>query len=164
MRIYLDGAQLTEREPAKVFHDLAETPGVKIRIKRKNSDPMHLKSYQIDGKLLRTGAANFSASGLKRQDNDLIVIESAGAAASFKRNFDARFVTGEALPAGQGDLMTATLRPFAAFALLKTVCHDPHQSGSRWMALSLVAFLCADSNSCAVFAAATIEFIGEFNV
>ena len=37
---------------------------------------MHLKSYQIDGRLLRTGAANFSASGLKRQDNDLIVIES----------------------------------------------------------------------------------------
>jgi hypothetical protein len=34
---------------------------------------MHLKSYQIDGKLLRTGAANFSASGLKRQDNDLVV-------------------------------------------------------------------------------------------
>src|SRR5580704_4904285 len=65
---------------------------------------------------------------------------------------------------GQGDLMTATLRPFAAFALLKTICHDPHQSGSRWMALSLVAFLRADSNSCAVFAAATIEFIGEFNV
>jgi len=31
---------------------------------------MHLKSYQIDGRLLRTGAANFSASGLKRQDND----------------------------------------------------------------------------------------------
>jgi len=45
---------------------------------------MHLKSYQIDGKLLRTGAANFSASGLKRQDNDLIVIESAVAAAAFK--------------------------------------------------------------------------------
>src|ERR1700730_1857720 len=65
---------------------------------------------------------------------------------------------------GQGDLMTATLRPFAAFALLKTICHDPHQSGSRWMALSLVAFLRADSNSCAVFAAATIEFIGEFDV
>ena len=55
---------------------------------------MHLKSYQIDGKLLRTGAANFSASGLKRQDNDLIVIESPGAAASFKRNFEARYATG----------------------------------------------------------------------
>jgi hypothetical protein len=44
----------------------------------------------------RTGAANFSASGLKRQDNDLIVIESAEAAANFKRNFDARFASGEA--------------------------------------------------------------------
>ena len=35
---------------------------------------MRLKGYQIDGKLLRTGAANFSASGLKHQYNDLIVI------------------------------------------------------------------------------------------
>ncbi|MDQ6870026.1 MAG: phospholipase D-like domain-containing protein [Pseudomonadota bacterium] len=83
IRIYLDGTQLAEREPAKAFNDLAETPGVEIRIKRKNSDLMHLKSYQIDGRLVRTGAANFSASGLKRQDNDLIVIESAGAAASW---------------------------------------------------------------------------------
>jgi hypothetical protein len=35
--------------------------------------------------------------------------------------------------------------------------------GEVWP-LSLVAFLRADSNSCAVFAAATIEFIGVFNV
>jgi phosphatidylserine/phosphatidylglycerophosphate/cardiolipin synthase-like enzyme len=101
IRIYLDGTQLAEREPAKVFNDLAETPGVEIRIKHKASDPMHLKSYQIDGKLLRTGAANFSASGLKRQDNDLIVIESAGAAAAYKQTFEARFASGEALPAGE---------------------------------------------------------------
>jgi hypothetical protein len=47
----------------------------------------------------RTGAANFSASGLKRQDNDLIVVESAEAATRFKRNFDARFASGEALAA-----------------------------------------------------------------
>ena len=100
IRIYLDGTQLAEREPAKAFLDLAETPGLEIRVKHKSSAPMHLKSYQIDGRLLRTGAANFSASGLKRQDNDLIVIESAEAAASFKRNFDARFASGEALSAG----------------------------------------------------------------
>ncbi len=100
VRIYLDGTQLAEREPAKIFLDLAETPSVEIRTKRKASAPMHLKSYQIDGKLLRTGAANFSASGLKRQDNDLIVIESPGAAARFKRNFEARFASGEALTAG----------------------------------------------------------------
>jgi phosphatidylserine/phosphatidylglycerophosphate/cardiolipin synthase-like enzyme len=37
IRIYLDGTQLAEREPAKFFGDLAETPGVEIRIKRKAS-------------------------------------------------------------------------------------------------------------------------------
>jgi phosphatidylserine/phosphatidylglycerophosphate/cardiolipin synthase-like enzyme len=73
VRIYLDASQLAEREPAKVFQDLAQTRGVEIRVKRENSALMHLKSYEIDGHLLRTGAANFSASGLKRQDNDLIV-------------------------------------------------------------------------------------------
>jgi phosphatidylserine/phosphatidylglycerophosphate/cardiolipin synthase-like enzyme len=62
---------------------------------------MHLKSYQVDWRLLRTGAANFSASGLKRQDNDLIVIESAEAAASFKHNFDARFASGNPLALGE---------------------------------------------------------------
>jgi phosphatidylserine/phosphatidylglycerophosphate/cardiolipin synthase-like enzyme len=71
IRIYLDGTQLAEREPAKVFKDLAETPGVEIRIKHETGALMHLKSYQIDGRLLRTAATNFSASGLKRQDNDL---------------------------------------------------------------------------------------------
>jgi hypothetical protein len=50
--------------------------------------------------LLRTDAANFSAAGLKRQDNDLIAVESTEAVASFKRNFDARFARGEALSAG----------------------------------------------------------------
>jgi hypothetical protein len=42
--------------------------------------------YQIDGRSLRTGAANFSASGLKRQDNDLIIIDSTVAATEFKQN------------------------------------------------------------------------------
>jgi phosphatidylserine/phosphatidylglycerophosphate/cardiolipin synthase-like enzyme len=52
VRIYLDGTQLAEREPAKVFLELAETPDVEIRLKHKSSAPMHLKSYQIDGRLL----------------------------------------------------------------------------------------------------------------
>src|SRR5262245_24780873 len=66
VRIYLDGTQLAEREPTKLFQDLSQTPGVEIRVKRSRGAPMHLKSYQIDGRVLRTGAANFSASGLKR--------------------------------------------------------------------------------------------------
>jgi hypothetical protein len=52
---------LPSTSPRK-FHDLAETPGVEIRTKHKPAAPMHLKRYQIDGQLLRTGAANFSAS------------------------------------------------------------------------------------------------------
>jgi phosphatidylserine/phosphatidylglycerophosphate/cardiolipin synthase-like enzyme len=59
---------------------------------------MHLKKYQIDGRLLRTGAANFSASGLKRQDNDLIIIENAAAAEEFRRHFEAIFAQSEPLP------------------------------------------------------------------
>lgn len=97
IRIYLDGTQLAQREPANVFQGLAETPGVEIRTKRKSGAPMHLKSYQIDGRLLRTGAANFSASGLKQQDNDLVVIESAEAAKAFTRAFEAIYSSGEVL-------------------------------------------------------------------
>ena len=47
---------------SKVFHDLAETPGVEIKTKHKPAAPMHLKSYQIDGRLLRTGAARFTSA------------------------------------------------------------------------------------------------------
>jgi phosphatidylserine/phosphatidylglycerophosphate/cardiolipin synthase-like enzyme len=42
IRIYLDGTQFAEREPAKVFRDLTETPGVEIRIKRDTGALMHL--------------------------------------------------------------------------------------------------------------------------
>ena len=57
MRIYLDGTQLAGREPTKPFHDLADTPRVEIRTKHKPGAPMHLKSYQIDGRVLRTPRA-----------------------------------------------------------------------------------------------------------
>jgi phosphatidylserine/phosphatidylglycerophosphate/cardiolipin synthase-like enzyme len=100
VRVYLDNTQFAQREPGGPFQKLSEAPGVEIRIKRSHGAPMHLKSYQIDRRLLRTGAANFSASGLKRQDNDLIVIDSANAAAQFKRTFQARFATGEGLLPG----------------------------------------------------------------
>ncbi len=45
---------------------------------------MHLKSYAIDGEILRTGSANFSPSGLKQQDNDLVVIRDAEQAQAFR--------------------------------------------------------------------------------
>jgi phosphatidylserine/phosphatidylglycerophosphate/cardiolipin synthase-like enzyme len=98
VRIYMDGRRIGEREPTPLFRKLLATPAIETRFKRPGSPLMHLKSYQIDGRWLRTGAANFSASGLKRQDNDLLVIDSQAAAEVFKRRFEAIFAQGETLP------------------------------------------------------------------
>ena len=97
VRIYMDRGRIGEREPTPLFRELLTNPEIDIRFKRAGSPLMHLKSYQIDGRWLRTGAANFSASGLKRQDNDLLIIESGVAATAFARRFDAIFAEGEHL-------------------------------------------------------------------
>jgi len=91
LRMYLDGGQRATRAPLPLFVELAETPGVMIKVKRSGSPLMHIKAYLIDEHLLRTGSANFSASGLKQQDNDLIVINDPMSASAFKRNFDSIF-------------------------------------------------------------------------
>lgn len=98
VRIYMDGRRIGERDPTPLFRELIGNPAIDVRFKRSGAPLMHLKSYQIDGRWLRTGAANFSASGLKRQDNDLLILESQGAAQAFERRFDAIFAQGEALP------------------------------------------------------------------
>ncbi len=97
-RVRIYGGRIGEREPVPLFRELLANPEIEVRFKRARSPLMHLKSYQIDGRWLRTGAANFSASGLKRQDNDLLVIDSQAAAEAFKRRFEAIFAQGEALP------------------------------------------------------------------
>ncbi|HUI21882.1 MAG TPA: phospholipase D-like domain-containing protein [Methylocella sp.] len=84
VRIYLDGAGVADQEPDKPFKDLAGKSGVAMRIKREGNTVMHLNSYQIDGRLLRT--------------DDLNVTESAEAVTAFKREFDDWFAAGEALP------------------------------------------------------------------
>jgi phosphatidylserine/phosphatidylglycerophosphate/cardiolipin synthase-like enzyme len=60
--------------------------GAELRIKRTRA-LMHLKSYCVDGRVLRTGAANFSASGEKDQDNDLIILRDPRFCAAFEANF-----------------------------------------------------------------------------
>jgi phosphatidylserine/phosphatidylglycerophosphate/cardiolipin synthase-like enzyme len=80
VRIVLDPR---ERQDFGRLGDLADN----VRIK--HSGPfMHLKAYAIDGELLRTGSANFSTSGERQQDNDLIVIRDAKAAAQFDAHFE----------------------------------------------------------------------------
>jgi phosphatidylserine/phosphatidylglycerophosphate/cardiolipin synthase-like enzyme len=57
-----------------------------VRVKR--SGPlMHLKAYVVDGTVLRTGSANLSPSGLKQQDNDLLILRNDALAAKFEARF-----------------------------------------------------------------------------
>jgi hypothetical protein len=68
----------------------------------------HQHQMRLSGKersppiALSSATACSDASGLKRQDNDLIVIESGKAAVEFKHAFDARFAGGEPLPRSIG--------------------------------------------------------------
>ena len=63
---------------------------------------MHLKAYAIDGVLLRTGSANLSPSGLKQQDNDLIILRDPEAAAKFEARFDKIYEAAEPMRPGTG--------------------------------------------------------------
>jgi phosphatidylserine/phosphatidylglycerophosphate/cardiolipin synthase-like enzyme len=86
VRIYLDGEEMGRAGSA--VERLAVTPNVELRRKGRGRDLMHLKSYQIDGRTLRTGSANFSVSGEEFQDNDLIVIDSPAAVEKFEEAFE----------------------------------------------------------------------------
>ncbi|MFT4098451.1 MAG: phospholipase D-like domain-containing protein [Rhodoblastus sp.] len=66
---------------------LLATPGVETK-RNPRSAWMHLKSYVVDGALLRMGAANLSASGLKQQDNDLLITDDAGLVGRFGAHFE----------------------------------------------------------------------------
>ena len=90
IRLYLDPDQTTRPRRgtgADPLVDLLDTGGVEARFKKHSTD-MHMKAYQVDGRVLRSGSANFSFSGAKQQDNDAIVIDSAQAAANFISEFE----------------------------------------------------------------------------
>jgi len=70
-------------------HDFVKLGDLSDNVRIKRGGPfMHLKAYAIDGQALRTGSANFSTSGERAQDNDLIVIHDAVAAAKFEAHFE----------------------------------------------------------------------------
>lgn len=85
VRVYLDGEETRGGSP---IGQLAGVPNIELRVKPPGRDLMHLKSYQVDGRVLRSGSANFSVSATAWQDNDIVVIESPIAAARFKGAFE----------------------------------------------------------------------------
>ena len=70
-------------------HDFVKLGDLSDNVRIKRGGPfMHLKAYTIDGETLRSGSANFSTSGENSQDNDLIIIRDASAAAKFDAHFE----------------------------------------------------------------------------
>ncbi len=80
LRILLDPSQKSD------FVRLAPLEE-EIRLKRKGPI-MHLKAYVVDGERLRTGSANLTASGLKQQDNDRLVISVPSVVAAFRADLE----------------------------------------------------------------------------
>ncbi len=71
---------------------------VEVRIKG-GRDLMHLKSYAIEGRFLRTGSANWSPTGLKRQDNDVRYESSLEAVERFEKKFSEMWDRAGNIPA-----------------------------------------------------------------
>ena len=89
VRLYVDGSG--GRPPAErttlALDKLLASKMIEMRIKPAQSAIMHLKGYVVDGQVLRAGSANFSASGLKQQDNDLIRVNDANSVHAFEEKF-----------------------------------------------------------------------------
>ncbi len=104
VRLYLDPDQPALRSKgatALALEALARMRGVQVRVKA-GEDLMHLKAYQVDRRVLRTGSANFSVSGAQRQDNDIVLIQSREVVAHFLKEFDYLWARpGGALASGQ---------------------------------------------------------------
>jgi phosphatidylserine/phosphatidylglycerophosphate/cardiolipin synthase-like enzyme len=76
IRIYRDREQYEQeqrragqRDRESAMELLRGISNIHVRVKR-SRELMHLKAYLVDAALLRDGSANWSPSGLKRQDNN----------------------------------------------------------------------------------------------
>jgi phosphatidylserine/phosphatidylglycerophosphate/cardiolipin synthase-like enzyme len=92
VRIYRDRGETRaeldrRRSDDPIIVQLSRIPGIEVRVKGA-SVLAHLKAYEVDGKVLRTGSANFSPGAEKSQDNDLVIVHDPTAVAAFVAKFD----------------------------------------------------------------------------
>jgi phosphatidylserine/phosphatidylglycerophosphate/cardiolipin synthase-like enzyme len=94
IRLYLDRTELESeaRGDATLAHSplgqLLSIGNLQIKVKA-SSILMHLKSYLVDGSLLRDGSANFSDAGEEQQDNSLTLDDDTASCAAFAAKFEA---------------------------------------------------------------------------
>lgn len=88
-RIVLNDDEMgVSRTVAPLQRRLFGLRNVTILINTDDRPLMHLKAYVVDGRVLRTGSANFSYGGLRRQENELSIDREPAAAAAFATIFD----------------------------------------------------------------------------
>lgn len=94
VRLYRDKQQFGDEESGSGKRNRESTASlfqsesnISIRVKGK-SELMHLKAYLIDGQMLRIGSANWSPSGLKRQDNNAHFTTDPTQIKAFQGNFE----------------------------------------------------------------------------
>lgn len=94
VRLYLDRSEVTSEARGDAamcncaLHVLFNQPNIAVLVKQ-SMILMHLKSYLVDGSVLRDGSANFSVPGEEQQDNSLTLTDDAAAVAAFKAKFEA---------------------------------------------------------------------------
>lgn len=98
VRLLLDASQLRQARDfvRERLERLGRIAGVSIRVST-GRDLMHLKSFVIDDMTLRTGSANFTPTGLKRQNNDLVIIRDRASVVFYKAMFSELFVKSQPL-------------------------------------------------------------------
>lgn len=99
IRIYRDHDQYEQELSRKSKNNpamevLAREPNIEVRVKG-SRELMHLKAYLIDGTELRTGSANWSPTGEKRQDNNAHFTTDAAQVKSYRDNFESMWTRGD---------------------------------------------------------------------
>ncbi|MFB3813567.1 MAG: phospholipase D-like domain-containing protein [Terriglobales bacterium] len=94
VRVYRDRSQFDDEQRKADRHESESTTemfrgesNIQVRVKH-SRELMHLKAYCVDGTLLRDGSANWSPSGLKRQDNSVRLTTDPNQVEAFRRVFE----------------------------------------------------------------------------
>jgi len=94
VRVYRDRSQFEDEQRKNAGRGLESTtamlagrPNIQIRVKG-SRELMHLKAYSADGKTLRDGSANWSPTGLKRQDNNVRFTTDPNQVRAFDQRFE----------------------------------------------------------------------------
>ncbi len=94
VRIYRDHEQFEQEQRHSQERRFESTtamlngkPNLHIRVKH-SRELMHVKAYLVDGALLRDGSANWSPTGLKRQDNNARLTTDPAQVRAFQQVFE----------------------------------------------------------------------------